>query len=134
MVGGNVCYRGGLSRLLRHLGVAEIHVVDESDALAQAMRIVNVHVEGDCGFFQEFMKRVRSRVAAKGGVTLETLLGAFVADARRCNVRLMWSEVYVEVGDSASGRVFRVTARGAPVEVLLLVKSMCGRRAAEQPL
>ncbi|BES81552.1 hypothetical protein [Pyrodictium abyssi] len=86
-----------------------------------------VRVEGDCGLLEELLGRVWGGAAA--GDPLEALLGVLAEKALRCSIRLAVGELSLEVGDHGSGRVFRVTARGAPVDALLRVKSVCGRRA-----
>ena len=125
---GEVCYSGYLVQLLHQYGLEEFFAEKLSEASASALRVVNVYVEGDCRLFQEFMQRVRERLASMNRATLESIFEAFMVEAERCSVRLMWSEINIEVTDPGSGSWFRVIARGAPLDILLAVKSVCVRR------
>ncbi|HID04404.1 MAG TPA: hypothetical protein EYP20_01215 [Aigarchaeota archaeon] len=89
------------------------------------LRVVNVYVEGDCRLFQEFMQRVRERLASMNRATLESIFEAFMVEAKRCSLRLMWNEINIEVTDPVSSSWFRVIARGALLYILLAVKSAC---------
>ncbi|BES81544.1 hypothetical protein [Pyrodictium abyssi] len=123
----NTCYRGPLSSLLQSLGIASAIDQERRGMLARAAEAASITVEGDCELFLELMERVRSRLAGDPEATFLGLAEAFTSRARDCNVHLTQQEVEIEVA-SEDGRSFRITAQGVPVEVLILVKSLCGRR------